>query len=114
MNCVVTVRPLKLCNFCNVFFVTENGIHLFLWIGLNVSMEWVQNVFGVHSAAQIDIDRTSLPQLDNPLSTRIQSIIASVRHQRHRYMRVNVQFFSAIAWSLETLKQWFRTLKEEC
>lgn len=100
---MVTVHPLKLYNFCNMFFVTENGIHLFLWIGLNVSMEWVQKVFGVHSAAQIDIDRTSLPHLDNPLSARINSIIASVRRQRHRYMRVNVQFFSAIAWFLETI-----------
>jgi protein transport protein SEC24 len=90
---VVTVHPLKLCNFRTMFFVTENGIHLFLWIGLNVSMEWVQKVFGVHSAAQIDIDRTSLPHLDSPLSARIHSVIASVRHQRHRYMRVNVQFF---------------------
>lgn len=71
-------------------YLLENGIHLFLWIGLNVSMEWVQNVFGVHSAAQIDIDRTSLPQLDNPLSARIRSVIESVRHKRHRYMRLTL------------------------
>jgi protein transport protein SEC24 len=77
-----------------VFFVTENGIHLFLWIGLNVGMEWVQNVFGVHSAAQIDIDRTSLPELDNPLSVKIRSVIDSVRQQRHRCMRVSVHCFS--------------------
>ncbi|GFG34509.1 hypothetical protein Cfor_07724 [Coptotermes formosanus] len=74
-------------------YLLENGIHLFLWIGLNVSMEWVQNVFGVHSAAQIDIDRTSLPQIDNPLSVRVRSVIESVRHKRHRFMRVNVHFF---------------------
>lgn len=71
-------------------YLLENGIHLFLWIGLNVSMEWVQKVFGVHSAAQIDIDRTSLPHLDNPLSARIHSVIASIRHQRHRYMRLTL------------------------
>ncbi|KAJ4426456.1 hypothetical protein ANN_27270 [Periplaneta americana] len=68
----------------------ENGIHLFLWIGLNVGMEWVQNVFGVHSAAQIDIDRTALPDLDNPLSQRIRSVIDSVREQRHRCMRLTL------------------------
>ena len=28
-----------------------------MWIGLGVSPEWVQNVFGVASAAQIDIDK---------------------------------------------------------
>jgi protein transport protein SEC24 len=83
-----------------VFFVTENGIYLFLWIGLNVDMEWVQNVFGVHSAAQIDIDRTSLPELDNTLSVRIRSVIDSVRQQRHRSMRVSVQHVSIIVLRL--------------
>ncbi|XP_069690232.1 protein transport protein Sec24C isoform X2 [Periplaneta americana] len=71
-------------------YLLENGIHLFLWIGLNVGMEWVQNVFGVHSAAQIDIDRTALPDLDNPLSQRIRSVIDSVREQRHRCMRLTL------------------------
>lgn len=71
-------------------YLLENGIHLFLWIGLNVGMEWIQDVFGVHSAAQIDIDRTSLPELDNPLSVRIRSVIDSVRQQRHRCMRLTL------------------------
>jgi protein transport protein SEC24 len=83
-----------------VFFVTENGIHLFLWIGLNVVKEWVQNVFEVHSAAQINTERTSLPELDNPLSVRIRSVIDSVRQQRHRCMRVGVCCFSPVVVGL--------------
>ena len=75
----------KFCALC----ISENGIHSFLWIGVNVSMDWVQHVFGVQSAAQIDIDRTALPELDNSLSLRVRSVITSVREQRHRCMRVS-------------------------
>lgn len=34
-----------------------------LWLGHNVSPEWVQMVFGVQSAAQIDIDKVMLTRL---------------------------------------------------
>ena len=30
---------------------------MFMWIGHSVNPEWVQNVFSVQSAAQIDIDK---------------------------------------------------------
>lgn len=30
---------------------------MFIWIGLGVNPDWVRNVFGVSSAAQIDIDK---------------------------------------------------------
>ena len=33
---------------------------MYMWIGLNVNPEWVQQVFGVQSAAQIDIDKVTL------------------------------------------------------
>ncbi|XP_071455652.1 protein transport protein Sec24C [Hetaerina americana] len=71
-------------------YVLENGIHMFLWIGLNVGVQWVRDVFGAQSAAQIDIDRTSLPQLDNPLSRRISTVIEEIRSQRHRRMRLTL------------------------
>ena len=37
--------------------VTENGLVMYLWIGINVSHDWLQGVFGVQSAAQVDIDK---------------------------------------------------------
>lgn len=37
--------------------VAENGLTMYMWIGMNVNPEWVQQVFGVQSAAQIDIDK---------------------------------------------------------
>lgn len=40
----------------NILFA-ENGRVMFMWVGYNVPMDWVQNVFGAQSAAQIDIDK---------------------------------------------------------
>lgn len=52
-------------------YVLDNGIHMFLWIGLSVSPEWIHGVFGTNSAAQIDIDRTKLIELDNAHSQEV-------------------------------------------
>ena len=45
-------------------YVLDNGIHMFLWIGLSVSPDWIHDVFGTNSAAQID-------RLDNPRSKEV-------------------------------------------
>lgn len=37
-----------------MYFLTENGIYMFLWIGQAISPEWLQNVFGVQSTNQVD------------------------------------------------------------
>ena len=34
----------------------DNGLVMFMWIGLGASSDWVQNVLGVPSVAQVDID----------------------------------------------------------
>ncbi|XP_046433138.1 protein transport protein Sec24C [Neodiprion fabricii] len=71
-------------------YLLENGIHMFLWLGLGLSSQWVQAVFGVPSVGQVDVDRTILPTLDTPLSHRITEIITQVRSQRHRCMRLTI------------------------
>lgn len=71
-------------------YVLDNGIHMFLWIGLSVSPEWIHGVFGTNSAAQIDIDRTKLIELDNPRSQQVRSVIAQLRSTRQRHMRLTL------------------------
>ncbi|KAH1004221.1 hypothetical protein HUJ04_004007 [Dendroctonus ponderosae] len=71
-------------------YLLENGIHMFLWVGLGANPEFVQNVFGAPSAIQIDIERPHLPELDNPLSIEVRRIINDLRIERHRYMRLTV------------------------
>lgn len=61
---------------------------MFLWLGLGLSPEWVQAVFGVPTCAQIDTDKVALPILENPISERVRNVVNNVRKQRHRCMRV--------------------------
>ena len=46
---------------CALF--TENGVSMFLWIGHTVDPELIQQLFGVASAAQVDIDKVDHPEL---------------------------------------------------
>lgn len=71
-------------------YLLENSIHMFLWLGLGLSPQWVQAVFGVPSVVQVDTDRTSLPILDTPLNKRITDIIDRMRMERHRCMRLTI------------------------
>lgn len=71
-------------------YILENGIHLFVWIGLALSPEFTQSVFGAPCAQQIDTDRCGLPVLDNPLSLRVRNIIKDIQAERPRCMRVSL------------------------
>lgn len=71
-------------------YILENGIYMFLWIGLGANQDFIQQVFGVPSAVQINIEQTTLPVLDNPTSEAVRTIIEQIRSQRHRYMRLTL------------------------
>jgi len=71
-------------------YLLENGMTMYMWIGMNVSADWVQDVFGVQSAAQIDIDKTTLQELDTALSRRVRGIIKKIRSERPRHMKLIV------------------------
>lgn len=81
-------------------FNIENGIHMFLWVGLGANPEFVQNVFGAPSAIQIDIERPYLPELDNPISIAVRNLIDDIRLQRHRCMRVSTSI--SLRWVLRS------------
>lgn len=83
-------------------YLLENGLMMFLWIGLHVSNDWVLSVFGVNSPAQIDIDSSKLLLLDNPLSLRLRNLVEKIRGQRSRYMKL------AVVRQRDTLEPWFK------
>nr|XP_022316893.1 protein transport protein Sec24C-like isoform X2 [Crassostrea virginica] len=85
----------------NGVYLLENGLSMFLWIGHSVEPHWVQQVFGVQSAAQIDIDKCKLVDLDNPVSQRLRDIINSIRSERCRYMKLT------IVRQRDKLEPWF-------
>lgn len=69
---------------------------MFLWFGLGVNPNLIQKLFGASSAIQVDVDKTGLPELDNPFSLAVRSIIDEIRIQRHRHMRVSKKSFTHI------------------
>jgi len=49
-------------------YLLENGLYLFLYVGLAVDPAWVQDVYGVQSAGQIDTERASMETILRPVS----------------------------------------------
>lgn len=72
-------------------YLLDNTIHMFLWLGVALSSQWVQSVFGVPSVVQVDTDRaTSMPILDTPLNNRIRNIINRIRAERHHSVKLTI------------------------
>ncbi|XP_046852645.1 protein transport protein Sec24D-like isoform X2 [Xenia sp. Carnegie-2017] len=86
----------------NGVYLLENGIILFLWIGLHVSPEWLQQVFAVGTIGHVDIEMTSLPDVDTPMSRRLRGIVAEIHNERNRYMKIS------IVRQRDKMEPWFK------
>merc|ERR1719309_620534 len=71
-------------------YLLENGVHMLLFVGLATNPAWIQDVFGVATAAQIDIDRTRLVERDNATSRRVCGIVAAMTSGRTRTMKLTI------------------------
>ncbi|XP_046354960.1 protein transport protein Sec24C-like [Haliotis rufescens] len=71
-------------------YLLENGLSMFVWIGHNADPDWIQKIFGVQSAAQIDIDKCQLLPLDNPISRRVCETISKARSKRNRFLKLTI------------------------
>ncbi|NXI44889.1 SC24C protein, partial [Galbula dea] len=69
-------------------YLLENGLNIFVWVGVNVQQGLIQNLFGVSSFSQISKTLSTLPVLENPFSKKVRSIIDMLQSQRSRYMKL--------------------------
>ncbi|XP_061857138.1 protein transport protein Sec24C isoform X3 [Colius striatus] len=69
-------------------YLLENGLNIFVWVGVNVQQGLIQNLFGVSSFSQISNALSTLPVLDNPFSKKVRSVVDMLRVQRSRYMKL--------------------------
>uniref|UniRef100_A0A8B9EKR3 SC24C protein n=1 Tax=Anser cygnoides TaxID=8845 RepID=A0A8B9EKR3_ANSCY len=69
-------------------YLLENGLNIFVWVGVNVQQGLIQNLFGVSSFSQISSTLNTLPVLENPFSKKVRSIIDMLQVQRSRYMKL--------------------------
>merc|ERR1719210_388141 len=73
----------------NGVYLLDNGIYLFLYVGLAADPSFIQDVFGVSTAAQINVEMPHLEERDNPTSQKVRKVVEIVRKQRTRqYMRL--------------------------
>ncbi|KFP38958.1 Protein transport protein Sec24C, partial [Chlamydotis macqueenii] len=69
-------------------YLLENGLNIFVWVGVNVQQGLIQNLFGVSSFSQISNALSTLPVLENPFSKKVRSIVDKLQRQRSRYMKL--------------------------
>jgi len=83
-------------------YLLENTISMFVWVGLQVDPKFLQDVFGVGAIGQLDVEATSLPELDTPISKRITQIIDAIQERNPRYLKLS------IVRQKDKLEPWFR------
>ncbi|NWV02501.1 SC24C protein, partial [Ptilonorhynchus violaceus] len=69
-------------------YLLENGLNIFVWVGVSVQQGLIQNLFGVSSFNQISNALSTLPILENPFSKKVRSIVDMLQVQRSRYMKL--------------------------
>ncbi|CAL8241863.1 unnamed protein product [Merluccius merluccius] len=71
-------------------FLLENGHSLFLWLGQACPPDIIQGLFNLPSLAHLQPNLSTLPDLDNPLSRKVRSIINSLQEQRPNSMKLHI------------------------
>jgi protein transport protein SEC24 len=72
-------------------YILENGVYMFIWIGSAVSNEWLRDVLGVNSFNEIGLrfeQLDHLPELDNPMSEWVRSVVDQILDERPRSMKM--------------------------
>uniref|UniRef100_A0AAQ5XCW6 SEC24 homolog D, COPII coat complex component n=1 Tax=Amphiprion ocellaris TaxID=80972 RepID=A0AAQ5XCW6_AMPOC len=68
-------------------FLLENGHSMFLWLGQATSPDLIQGIFNLPSLAHL---QCALPELDNPLSSKVRAIISGVLEKRPSSMKLQI------------------------
>eukprot|EP00794_Sanderia_malayensis_P007299 gene7299-8115_t len=71
-------------------YLLENGISMFMWVGLQVSPDILQQLFHANTIGQVDIEMTQLPELDTPLSKRVRSIVNEIQLNGQRCLKLTI------------------------
>ncbi|XP_051284770.1 protein transport protein Sec24D isoform X2 [Dicentrarchus labrax] len=71
-------------------FLLENGHSMFLWLGQASPPDLIQNILNLPSLAHLQGHMCALPELDNPLSKKIRSIITGLLEKRPNSMKLQI------------------------
>ncbi|TNN14398.1 Protein transport protein isoform 1 [Schistosoma japonicum] len=75
----------------NAAYLLDNGIYLILWIGPNVSFEWIQAVFNVQNPKHFESEKIyDLCNFDNDTSRNLCTLLRKIRENHWHYSRLLV------------------------
>ncbi|CAG8554291.1 7755_t:CDS:10 [Diversispora eburnea] len=111
-------------------YLLEDGQNIFIWIGRQVDPRLCADLLNVRSYEEVRAGKTTLPQLDNLFSQRVNSIIGKTRESRrgvyhpHLYIvkedgdpSIRLWFLSHIIEdrtdTVMSYHQWLGTLKDK-
>ncbi|KAG8134671.1 hypothetical protein E2320_007764, partial [Naja naja] len=69
-------------------FLLANSLHMFLWLGVSAPPELIQGIFNVPSFAHVSTEASRLPELDNPYSSKLRSIIDQLQSRTPYSMKI--------------------------
>ncbi|CAG9534212.1 unnamed protein product [Cercopithifilaria johnstoni] len=69
-------------------YIIFNGIMMFLWIGLKVPQDWVQDVFNSNSVTHLNVENHIVPERDNARSRAVRYVIDRVNMNSLRHMKL--------------------------
>ncbi|KAF9210180.1 COPII coat Sec23p-Sfb3p heterodimer component [Haplosporangium sp. Z 27] len=69
-------------------YLLENGQNIYIWLGQNVSTEFLSDVFGVSSLDEINPNLHHLPEFSTPINTKLRTIVSYLQTQRSRYLNL--------------------------
>ncbi|KAM4612154.1 protein transport protein Sec24D isoform 2-T3 [Polymixia lowei] len=71
-------------------FLLENGHSMFLWLGHASPPDLIQSIFNLPSLAHLPAHMSALPDLDNPQSKKVLSIINALLQKRPNSMKLQI------------------------
>ncbi|KAL5234430.1 hypothetical protein ACI65C_001840 [Semiaphis heraclei] len=74
----------------NGAYILENGVYMFLWLGMGLSQTFLSDVFGVQNIAYVSTEHFAIPVLDNPLNKAIRQVLSKIQKERSHTMRLSI------------------------
>ncbi|XP_050054349.1 protein transport protein Sec24D isoform X33 [Aphis gossypii] len=74
----------------NGAYILENGVYMFLWLGMGLSQTFLTDVFGVQSITYVDTEHSAIPVLDNPLNKAVRQVLSKIQKERSHTMRLSI------------------------
>lgn len=71
-------------------YLLENGLSMNLWIGANVDPQSVQNLFGVSSMQQLNVEKCKILEIDTEISNSVRSVIRMINEQRKMNLKLTI------------------------